>query len=76
MSGLLSYVAGGVSSGGITLTGSHDSQPQGIIEKLQSIPKEFLFMGVSEKAFQELNDIKYAVETGTIDCGLTKNNGM
>jgi len=50
------------SSGGITLTSSHDSQPQGFIAKLQSIPM-FLFKGVVKKALlQDLNDIKAAVE--------------
>ena len=51
------------SSGGITLTSSHDSQPQGIVAKLQSIPMALLFRGVIRKAIlQDLNDIKVAVE--------------
>ena len=50
------------SSGGITLTSSHDSQPQGIVARLMSIPM-FLFRGVVKKAsLQDLNDIKSAVE--------------
>ena len=50
------------SSGGITLTSSHDSQPQGVVAKLQSIPM-VLFKGVIKKALlQDLNDIKSAVE--------------
>ena len=51
------------SSGGITLTSSHDSQPQGIVAKLLSTPMMFLFKGVTKKALlQDLNDIKAAVE--------------
>jgi hypothetical protein len=50
-------------SGGITLTSSHDSQPQSIVAKLMSIPMVFLFKGVAKKALlQDLNDIKAAVE--------------
>src|SRR5262245_22936289 len=50
------------SSGGITLTSSHDSQPQGIVARLMSMPT-FLFKGVAKKAIlQDLNDIKSAVE--------------
>jgi hypothetical protein len=51
------------SSGGITLTESHESKPQGIVAKLLSIPMGFLFKGVAKKALlQDLNDIKAAVE--------------
>jgi hypothetical protein len=50
------------SSGGMTLTSSHDSKPQGIVAKLKSIPM-VLFKGVVKKALlQDLNDIKSAVE--------------
>src|SRR5262245_27544779 len=50
------------SSGGVTLTSSHDSKPQGIVAKLKSTPM-FLFKGVIKKALlQDLNDIKSAVE--------------
>ena len=50
------------SSGGITLTSSHDSKPRGIAAKLMSIPM-ILFKGVAKKALvQDLNDIKSAVE--------------
>jgi len=50
------------SSGGMTLTSSHDSQPQGIVARLMSIPM-VLFKGVAKKALlQDLNDIKSAVE--------------
>lgn len=50
------------SNGGITLTSSHDTQPQGFVAKLQSIPM-VLFKGVIKKALlQDLNDIKSAVE--------------
>ena len=50
------------SSGGITLTSSHDSKPLGIVARLMSIPM-FLFKGVAKKTLlQDLNDIKSAVE--------------
>lgn len=50
------------SNGGMTLTSSHDSQPQGIVARLKSLPM-FLFKGVMKKAIlQDLNDIKSAVE--------------
>ena len=51
------------SSGGMTLSESHESKPQGIRAKLMSIPMRFLFKGVVKKALlQDLNDIKAAVE--------------
>ena len=51
------------SSGGITVTSSHDSQPQTILAKLQAIPMGLFFKGVVKKAIlQDLNDIKSAVE--------------
>lgn len=51
------------SGGGITLTSSHDSQPQGFAAKLMSLPMGLLFKGVAKKAIlQDLNDIKSAVE--------------
>ena len=51
------------SNGGITLTSSHDSKPQGIVARVLSIPMMFLFQGVAKKAIlQDLNDIKSAVE--------------
>jgi hypothetical protein len=51
------------SSGSITLTSSHVSEPQGIVAKLMSIPMGLLFKGVARKALlQDLNDIKSAVE--------------
>ena len=47
---------------GVTLTSSHDSQPQGIVARFMSLPM-FLFKGVAKKAIlQDLNDIKSAVE--------------
>ena len=50
------------SGGGMTLTSSHDSKPQGIVAKLKATPM-FLFKGVIKKAIlQDLNDIKSAVE--------------
>jgi len=49
-------------SGAVTLTSLHDSQPQGIVAKLKSLPM-FLFKGVVKKALlQDLHDIKSAVE--------------
>ena len=51
------------SSGGTTLTSSHDSRPQGIVARLLSIPMMVLFKGVAKKALlQDLNDFKAAVE--------------
>ena len=51
------------SSGGITLSESHESKPQGIRAKLMSIPMGLFFKGVIKKALlQDLNDIKAAVE--------------
>jgi hypothetical protein len=50
-------------SGGITLTESHDSRPQGLVAKLMSIPMGLFFKGVVKKAvLQDLGDIKAAVE--------------
>ena len=47
----------------ITLSSSHDSQPQGIVARILSIPIGLLFKGVATKALlQDLNDIKTAVE--------------
>jgi len=53
------------SSGGMTLTESHESKPQGIVATLLSIPMGFLFKGVARKAvLQDLNDIKASIEQG------------
>jgi hypothetical protein len=53
------------SSGGMTLTESHESRPQGFVAQLQSIPMGLFFKGVIRKALlQDLNDIKSAVERG------------
>jgi len=50
------------SSGGITLISSHDSQPQGFVARLMSLPM-ILFKGVVKKALlEDLNDIKSTVE--------------
>lgn len=50
------------SHGGMTLTSSHDSKPQGIVATFMSLPM-FLFKSVAKKAvLQDLNDIKSAVE--------------
>lgn len=49
--------------GGMTLTSIHDSQPQGLMARIMSIPMGLFFKGVSEKALlQDLEDIKAAVE--------------
>jgi hypothetical protein len=51
------------SSGAMTLTSRHDSVPQTIVAKLQSIPMTLFFKGVVKKALlKDLNDIKAAVE--------------
>ena len=51
------------SSGGMTLTSTHVSEPQGFAARLMSIPMGLLFKGVAKKALlQDLNDIKSAVE--------------
>ena len=51
------------SGGGITLTSSHDSQPQGFAAKLMSLPMGLLFKGVAKKAIlQDLSDIKSVAE--------------
>jgi hypothetical protein len=50
------------SNGGMTLTSSHETKPQGIVARLKSTPM-FLFKGMIKKAIlQDLNDIKAAVE--------------
>jgi hypothetical protein len=50
------------SSGRITLTSAHETKPQGIVAKVQSLPMG-LFKGVVKKALvQDLNDYKSAVE--------------
>jgi hypothetical protein len=51
-------------SGGVmTLAESHESNPQSLMAKLQSIPMRLLFKGVVKKyLLQDLNDIKSAVE--------------
>ena len=50
------------SSGGVTLTSSHDSKPQGIVAKLKSIPMPLFKVMVKKALLQDLNDIKSAVE--------------
>jgi hypothetical protein len=51
-------------SGSLTLTSSHDSQPQSLGAKIMSVPMSLFFKGVAKKALlQDLNDIKAAVET-------------
>jgi hypothetical protein len=49
-------------AGGVTVTSSHDSRPQGLGARIKSIPMR-LFKGVIRKAIlQDLNDIKSRVE--------------
>jgi hypothetical protein len=49
-------------SGGMTLTSSHETKPQGFVARLKATPM-FLFKGMIKKAIlQDLNDIKAAVE--------------
>ena len=50
------------SSGGITLTSSHDTQPQGFVAKLRSIPMVLFKSVIKNALLQDLNDIKSAVE--------------
>ena len=51
------------SNGSVTLTSSHDSQPQTIVARFMSIPMGLFFKGMLKKAvLQDLNDIKSAVE--------------
>src|SRR5262245_18160585 len=53
------------SSGGITLTESHEFKPQSIVAKVMSIPMGLLLKGVVKKTIlQDLNDIKTTVEQG------------
>ena len=50
------------STGGMTLSESHETKPEGIVARLKSTPM-FLFKGIIRKALlQDLNDIKAAVE--------------
>jgi len=50
-------------SGGITLSESHESKPQGVRAKFMLIPMRLFSKGVIKKALlQDLNDIKAAVE--------------
>ncbi len=59
----LSTLSMAESSGGITLTSIHDSQPQSIGARIMSVPMSLFFKGVAKKALlQDLNDIKSRVE--------------
>jgi len=50
------------SNGGVTLTSSHETTPQGFVARLKATPM-FLFKGVIKKAIlKDLNDFKAAVE--------------
>ena len=50
------------SSGGVTLTSSHETKPQGIVARLKALPMVF-FKGMIRKAIlDDLNDVKAAVE--------------
>ena len=58
----LSTISLSETHGGMTLISSHETNPQTVIARLQSIPMP-LFKGVVKKALlQDLNDIKSAVE--------------
>lgn len=47
------------------LTSRHDSVPQGVLARLQSIPMRLFFKGVARRALlQDLLDIKAEVERG------------
>jgi uncharacterized protein YndB with AHSA1/START domain len=49
--------------GGVTLTGAHETRPQGFAARLKSIPMVLLFRGVIRKhILKDLFDIKAAVE--------------
>ncbi|HQR07870.1 MAG TPA: hypothetical protein PLN21_13665 [Gemmatales bacterium] len=51
-------------SDGLTLTSSHDTQPQGFAARIMSLPM-FFFKGMIKKhILQDLKDIKAAVERG------------
>ena len=53
------------SGSGVTLTSSHETNPQTLAARLQSIPMGLFFKGVVRKAvLKDLNDIKTAVEKG------------
>ena len=50
------------SNGGVTLVGTHETHPQGLVAAFKAMPM-FLFKGVIRKMIlQDLNDIKSAVE--------------
>ncbi len=52
------------SDGAVTLTGIHETIPQGFVSKLKALPMVF-FKGVIRKAIlQDLKDIKKVVERG------------
>lgn len=54
------------SDGSVTLTGIHETRPQGFAARLKALPMVF-FKGVIKKAIlQDLNDIKAAVERESI----------
>jgi len=54
--------------GGVTLTSSHDSRPQGLVATLQAIPMKLLFKGVIRKAIlEDLKDIEAAVASSHAD---------
>ena len=57
-------ISDGGSDGGLKLMSAHDTQPQGVVATLKSLPMIF-FKGVIRKALvKDLNDIKMAVERG------------
>lgn len=64
MDGFIFVTTMSISDGGnkISLTSTHETQSQGIIAKIKSVPMIF-FKGILRKAIlKDLNDIKFAVE--------------
>jgi len=49
-------------SGGVTLTGIHETQPQGFAARLKSLPMVFFKAVIKKAIVQDLSDIKSAVE--------------
>ncbi len=51
------------SPGGLTLSESHETKPQGVVAHLKAIPMVLFFRGVIRRAIeQDLRDLKSAVE--------------
>ena len=50
------------SGGSVTLTGIHETQPQGFAAKLKALPMVFFKSVIKKAILQDLNDIKAAIE--------------